>query len=67
MWDAELVLKVKGVPWDRQVLRATRAVFLPTRGVLSDLPSEAGPPGLTKRRQVYILKKDLDDIYGYTS
>eukprot|EP00973_Karenia_brevis_P042453 5877499-Karenia_brevis.AAC.1 len=66
MWDAELVLKVKGVPWERQVSRATRAVFLPTRGVPSDLPSAAGASVLPKRRQMYILKKDLDDIYGYT-
>eukprot|EP00973_Karenia_brevis_P003111 427167-Karenia_brevis.AAC.1 len=67
MWDAELVLKVKGVPGDRQVSRATCAVFLPTHAVPSESPSDVGATVPPRRRQVYILKKDLDEIDGYTS
>jgi hypothetical protein len=57
-WDSELVLAVKGVPWDRMKAEAAERILMPRVAVAVDLPPPPEPAEQRPRR-VYI-RRDVE-------
>ena len=68
-WDVELLLAVKGLPWDRGRAEPAARIRLPAPEVPPEhvLPPPVGEPAGTRSRRVYIRRDWVPGVHGYHS